>query len=369
MQADFEASKEARSGVAGRRYGEKPSNCADELTLVDEPDDIQFEQDEETRLPVGVSRYYASLARTRDPYADPIAAQFVPRKEELTVLPQESGDPIGDRRYQVSERLIHHYADRVLLLANDRCATYCRHCFRRHFTGSGGGRLTEEQLDEACAYLRRTPEVREILISGGDPLMLSDEEIDRILRRLKAVDPQYIIRICTRMPVVLPSRITEALAEVLGGVDSVWAVIHTNHPKEITAEFRVAVRRLLGAGVPVLNQAVLLRGVNDDIETLEELFRGLVRAGVKPYYLFQGDLAAGTSHFRVPIERGIELMQGLRGRLSGMALPVYAVDLPGGAGKVPIESSLLRVEAEWYVLRGVDGNEHRYPREIGTAEG
>jgi len=327
-------------------------------------DELQIQIDPETRLPVGVSRYYASLAQTTDPNRDPIAAQFIPRAGELVTLPYESGDPIGDQRYRVTERLLHHYQDRVLLLVNDRCATYCRHCFRRHFTGHGGGRLTDAQLDEACAYLRRTPAVKEILLSGGDPLMLPDEEIVHVLRRLKEIDPDYIIRLCTRMPVVLPGRVTEALASLLSEFDSVWAVIHTNHPKEITPEFRTAVRRLLGSGVPVLNQAVLLRGVNDDAATLEELFRGLVRAGVKPYYLFQGDLAAGTGHFRVSIERGIEIMRELRGRLSGMSLPTYAVDLPGGAGKVPIEAALLRVEADSYVFRGPDGGEYRYPREV-----
>ncbi len=327
-------------------------------------DELQFEIDPETRLPVGVSRYYAALAQTTDPDHDPIAAQFVPRAGELVTLPYESSDPIGDQRYQVTERLVHHYRDRALLLVNDRCATYCRHCFRRHFTGHGGGRLTEGQLDEACLYLQRTPAVKEILLSGGDPLMLSDEEIMHVLRALKAVNPDYIIRLCTRMPVVLPARITEALATLLSDIDSVWAVIHTNHPREITPEFRIAVRRLLGAGVPVLNQAVLLRGVNDDVRTLEELFRGLVRAGVKPYYLFQGDLAAGTGHFRVSIERGVEIMRELRGRLSGIALPTYAVDLPGGAGKIPIETALLRIDAESYVFRGSDGGEYRYPREV-----
>ena len=316
-----------------------------------------------TRLPYGVTRYYAGLAASDDPNADPIAAQFIPRPEELRTLPGESTDPIGDKRYLVAERLVHHYPDRVLLLACDRCATYCRHCFRRHFTGHGGGRLTDEQLEEACAYLARTPAIRELLLSGGDPLMLSDQELESVIARLKKVDPGYIIRICTRMPVVLPSRMTDSLASMLGGFDSLWMVIHTNHPREITDDFRAGVRLVTRAGVPVLNQAVLLRGINDDVDTLEALFRGLVRAGVKPYYLFQGDLAAGTAHFRVPIERGIELMRELRGRLSGLALPTYAVDLPGGGGKVPVESALLRTEPDAYVFSGPDGVEFRYPRE------
>ncbi|HUX20497.1 MAG TPA: KamA family radical SAM protein [Spirochaetia bacterium] len=320
-----------------------------------------------TKLPYGVSRYYAGLADSTDPTSDPIAAQYIPQAEELITLPYESNDPIGDNRYRVADRLIHHYHDRALLLANDRCATYCRHCFRRHFTGHGGGRITETELDEACTYLRKTPQIREILLSGGDPLMLSDPEIERVIERLKSVRSDYTIRICTRLPVVLPSRITTSLCSIFERFEGLWAVIHTNHPREITEEFRRAVRMLTRAGVPVLNQAVLLRGINDDASILEELLRGLVVSGVKPYYLFQGDLAAGTAHFRVPIERGLALMQELRGRLSGIALPTYAVDLPDGGGKVPIESSLLRIEQDAYVLRGPGGREYRYPRELSSS--
>jgi lysine 2,3-aminomutase len=314
-------------------------------------------------LPSGVSRHFAGLARSPDPGEDPIAAQFVPRKEEQIVLPYESTDPIGDQRYLVAPRLIHHYPDRVLLLVSDRCATYCRYCFRRHFTGNGGGQITPEQLEAACGYLERTPSVHEVLLSGGDPLMLSDRDLEQVVKRLLQVDSGYILRLCTRMPVVHPARVTGDLAAMLGSAGSVWAVIHTNHPRELTEEFRAAVRRFITAGVPVLSQSVLLRGINDRVETLEELFRGLVKAGVKPYYLFQGDLAAGTAHFRVSLEKGISLMKDLRARLSGIALPTYAVDLPSGGGKVPVESSLLRVEEDAYVLGGPDGGEYRYPRE------
>jgi len=315
-----------------------------------------------TRLPFGVSRYYAGLARTQDPHSDPIAAQFVPTSGEQAVLPYESTDPIGDTRHLVASRLVHHYPDRALLLVSDRCATYCRFCFRRNFTGNGGGRISDAQLEEACDYLSRTPGVREILLSGGDPLMLSDRDLRFVIHRLLQVDAGYILRVCTRMPVVLPSRVTEDLARMLGSFGSVWVVVHANHPRELTEEFRRGIRLLQAAGVPALNQSVLLRGVNDDADTLEQLFRGLVRFGVKPYYLFQGDLASGTAHFRVPMQRGIALMQELRRRLSGLALPTYAVDLPGG-GKVPVESSLLRTEPDAFVLRGPDGGEYRYPRE------
>jgi len=320
--------------------------------------------DPQTRLPFGVSKYYAQLAISQDPTIDPIAAQFIPQEAELLTLPVETPDPIGDRRYLVEDRLVHHYRDRVLVLVNDRCATYCRHCFRRHFTGHGGGRLTASQLDRICGYLERTPEVQEILLSGGDPLMLPDADLERIVDQLKAVNSDYIIRLCTRLPVVLPSRVTPQLAAMLGRFNSIWAVIQTNHPREVTEDFRRAVRTFMAAGIPVLNQSVLLRGINDDVDTLEQLFRDLIRAGVKPYYLFQGDLAAGTSHFRVPVERGIELMRQLRSRLSGIAIPTYAVDLPDGGGKVPVESSLLRTEEAWYLFRGPDGKEYRYPREL-----
>jgi lysine 2,3-aminomutase len=315
-----------------------------------------------TRLPFGVSRAYAALARNEDPRADPIAAQYVPTERELVTLPYESTDPIGDTRYLVTERLVRHYRDRALLLVSDRCATYCRFCFRRHFTGHGGGRLSEKQLDDACAFLSRTPEVREILLSGGDPLMLSDRDLEQVITRLKKVDSGYIIRVCTRMPVVLPSRVTQDLARLLGSFPSVWMVIHANHPRELGVEFRDGMRKILGAGVPVLNQSVLLKGVNDDADTLEELFRGLAQCGVKPYYLFQGDLASGTSHFRVSLARGLLLTRELRKRLSGLAMPTYAVDLPGG-GKVPVEAAFVRAEPDAYVLRGPDGAEYRYPRE------
>jgi lysine 2,3-aminomutase len=317
-----------------------------------------------TSLPYAVTPAFAGLARSTDPARDPIAAQYVPTENELVALPYETDDPLGDTSSMVTERLVHRYRDRALLLVSDKCAAYCRFCFRRHFIGRGGGGITDRQLEDACAYLAAAPAVREILLSGGDPLMLSDQELESVIGRLKRVDPRFIIRICTRVPVFLPSRVTESLARTLGAFDSLWAVIHANHPRELTDDFRRGVRRLLAAGVPVLDQTVLLRGINDDADTLEELFRGLVKAGVKPYYLFQGDLASGTSHFRVSIEHGIGLMRELRARMSGLALPTYAVDLPRGAGKVPIETALLRIEADAYVLRGPDGDEHRYPREL-----
>ncbi|MFW5684300.1 MAG: KamA family radical SAM protein [Spirochaetota bacterium] len=315
-------------------------------------------------LPYGVTSYYASLARSRDPNHDPIAAQFVPRPEEAVTLPYETDDPIGDEQYRVGARVLHHYRDRILILANDRCATYCRHCFRRHFTSHDSGRITSAEIEEAASYLAGHPECTEALISGGDPLMLPDDHLKLLFDTLRAARGDLIIRLGTRIPVVQPARLTPELARMMGAYAPLWTVIHANHPREITDEFARAVGLLVDNGVPVLNQAVLLRGVNDDADTLERLFRGLVANRVKPYYLFQGDLAAGTRHFRTSIDRGLELMAELRRRLTGLAIPTYAVDLPGGAGKIPLtEASIVRREPGWYVLRDLDGNEHRYPRE------
>lgn len=329
-------------------------------------EDLLREVHHRTQLPLGVSRYYAGLAASEDPGSDPIAAQYVPQPAEREIRAYEDPDPIGDERYAVAPRLVHHYYDRALLLVNDRCAVYCRHCFRRHFTANGAGRITPAELEQVCDYLGRTPQVREVLLSGGDPLMLADAELFAVVDRLRKV-ADYLIRLCTRMPVVLPQRVTEAFAAALGARLPAWVVVHVNHPHEITDSFATAIGRLLGAGVAVANQTVLLRGVNNRAAVLEALFTGLLRLGVRPYYLFQGDLASGTAHFRTTIAEGLELMRTLRSRLSNLALPTYAVDLPGGGGKVAIESALLRTEPDAYVLRGPDGNEYRYPQENASS--
>ncbi|TVQ25079.1 MAG: KamA family radical SAM protein [Spirochaetaceae bacterium] len=315
-------------------------------------------------LPRGVSAYYASLAESLDPCVDPIAAQFVPQEAEHLTLPYETPDPIGDELYRVGRRVLHHYRDRILILANDRCATYCRHCFRRHFTGHSTGRITDAEIEEARAYIASHAEVSEALVSGGDPLMMSDDHLFQLFDALRAAKESLIIRLATRVPVVQPGRITAELGARLGRYSPLWTVIHANHPRELTPEFDRAVGHLIDNGVPVLNQAVLLRGINDDPDTLEALLRGLVERRVKPYYLFQGDLAAGTAHFRTSIDTGLTLMKEMRRRLSGLAIPTYAVDLPNGGGKVPLtEATIRRREPGWYILVDDDGVEYRYPHE------
>jgi lysine 2,3-aminomutase len=325
---------------------------------------------DDTRLPVGVSRYYASLAESSDPARDPIAAQFVKTPAEDLVLPYESADPLTESRFMPVPRLIHRYPNRVLLLVCERCATYCRHCFRRHFTGQSDGQIKADEVARAARYIGEHPEIEEVLISGGDPLMLDDARLADILDQILAAagGRELVFRIATRMPVVLPSRITQALAKMLRqhGCGRVWIVTQVNHHKEIQPAFVEAVQHLVDHGIPVLNQTVLLRGVNDDVEVLAQLFNRLVGLRVKPYYLFQGDLAAGTSHFRTTIDRGLDLMNALRDRLSGMAMPEYAVDLPDGGGKIVLtRASVLGVENGRYILCDRQGNRHSYPCEEG----
>ncbi len=314
------------------------------------------------RLPFLVTPYYLSLSRP-DP-EDPIRRQFLPRGEELQTSPWELADPLGEEKHSPSQRLVHRYRSRALLLVTGTCATYCRHCFRRTFTREERGAIPDDALDRAAAYLAGRPEVKELLLSGGDPLILEDGQLDRILARIREARPDLTLRIGTRIPVVLPQRITPELAALLGGYAPLWISTQFNHPRELTPESRAAASRLVDRGVPMLNQAVLLRGVNDDPATLAELFDGLVAMRIKPYYLFQGDLAAGTRHLRVPLDRGLEIQRQLRGLLSGLAMPVYAVDLPGGGGKVPLtEQSLIGKEGDSYRFRGPDGAEYRYPAE------
>jgi lysine 2,3-aminomutase len=314
------------------------------------------------RLPERVTPFYRALARTQDPLSDPVAAQFIPTHAEERVLAYETSDPLEDRRYTVTPGLVHHYRDRVLLLVNDRCAVHCRHCFRTHYTGQGSGTIPDEDLAAACRYIDEHPEVQEVLLSGGDPLTENDRDLFRIIEALRSVR-NLVLRLCTRVPVVNPDRVSSRLVRRLGLYGAVWVVVQVNHPWEITPEFERAVSLFLTHRIPVLNQAVLLRGVNDSADVLEDLLRRLYRIGVKPYYLFQGDLAAGTSHFRVPVEKGVALMQEIRKRLTGPAVPVYAVDLGDGGGKVPVESCLVRIENERYVFRAPDGREIGYPRE------
>ncbi len=294
------------------------------------------------------------------PMARPeLAAQFVPSLAELLTRAEELADPIGDHAHEPTPGLTHRYPDRVILHATQTCEVYCRFCFRRESVGASG-HLPEEALTAALNHIAKTPAIREVILTGGDPMVLSPRRLGDLLARLAAIPHVDVVRFHTRIPVVNPARITEDLIAAMDIRPAVWVVVHTNHPAEITPEAAAALRKLSRAGVPLLSQSVLLKGVNDDASTLETLFRALIANRVKPYYLHHADLAKGTSHFRTTIAEGQAIMAQLRGRLSGIAQPTYVLDIPGGHGKVPIGPSYLAQEADRWQVTDPKGHRHAY---------
>jgi lysine 2,3-aminomutase len=269
-------------------------------------------------------------------HQDPIARQFIPDPAELLTAPHETADPIGDDALSPVKGIVHRYADRALLKPLLVCPVYCRFCFRREHVGPDGGLLTEAELNTALDWLSAHPAIREVILTGGDPLMLSPRRLGGIVAALTAIPHVEIIRIHTRVPTTAPDRLNPALAAALETDKAMWLVLHANHAREFTAEAQQAIRLIQQKGVPVLGQSVLLRGVNDSETALEALFRAMIAARIKPYYLHQLDAAPGTARFHVPIAEGQRLLAGLRGRLSGLGWPTYVLDIPGGHGKVPV---------------------------------
>jgi lysine 2,3-aminomutase len=314
------------------------------------------------KFAVALTDDIAALIDPVDPN-DPIAAQFVPSAAELTDAPDDQADPIGDARWSPLPGIVHRYPDRVLLKPILVCPVYCRFCFRREQVGKSGGLLPPEALDHALDYVRTHPEVWEVIITGGDPFLLSPRRIGAIVRTLDAIPHVQVIRFHTRVPIVDPGRVRLALVAALTAEKAVYVVVHANHPRELTPAVRGAVQRLVRAGIPVLSQSVLLRGVNDDAAVLEALFRGFVAIRVKPYYLHHPDLARGTAHFRLRIEEGQRLVGALRGRISGLCQPTYVLDIPGGYGKVPIAASAAAPgnERGRWIVTDAAGAEHPYP--------
>jgi lysine 2,3-aminomutase len=290
---------------------------------------------ERAGLPLSITPYYLSLADPDDPTC-PVRLQCVPDAREALTVPGDLEDPLGEVEHEVAPHLVQRYPDRALLLATDRCSVYCRFCTRSRMVGDGGGARSLDALAPAFAYLAAHPEVRDVIVSGGDPLTLSTDRLVGLLAALRAVKSIETIRLATRVPVTLPMRVTRELVDALRPHHPLWVMTHYNHPKELTREAQAACIRLADGGFPVMNQSVLLRGVNDDASTLETLFRGLVRCRVRPYYLLQADPVRGTSHMRTPLQRGIDIMAELQGRLTGIALPKLICDTPGGRGKVPL---------------------------------
>jgi lysine 2,3-aminomutase len=287
----------------------------------------------------------ALAALIADPQ-DPIGRQFVPHPDERLLAPHESPDPIGDDALSPLAGIVHRYADRVLLKPLLICPVYCRFCFRREHVGPDGGLLTSAQLEAAYAWIGDRPAIREVILTGGDPLMLSPRRLSAIMAALGTIPHVETIRLHSRLPVAQPERLTDAMADAMESDRAVWLVVHANHAREFSEAARAALRRVQRRGIPVLGQSVLLRGVNDTEAALEALLRAMVAARVKPYYLHQLDPAPGTARFHVPVAEGQALLRRLRGRVTGLAWPTYVLDIPGGAGKVPIGPTYLEGEDE-----------------------
>ena len=325
------------------------------------PEDLAQLERVAARYAVGVTPAIADLIDPND-LRDPIARQFVPDVAELDVARGEREDPIGDDTHAPLAGIVHRYPDRVLLKLVDLCAAYCRFCFRRERVGKGSGALPRDALAAAFSYIRAHPEIWEVILSGGDPLVLSARRLAAVAAELEAIAHVKILRVHTRVPIAAPSRVTPALVRALRrSGKAVYVAVHVNHPRELSPEARRACARFLDAGIPLLSQTVLLRGVNDEAGLLGELMRSLVECRIKPYYLHHGDLAPGTAHWRTKIEHGCSLLRALRGRFSGLCQPTYVLDIPGGHGKVPIGPDYLRGdERNGYEVEDFRGRRHRY---------
>ncbi len=290
---------------------------------------------EQEGLPLRITPHYLGLIDRDDPRC-PVRRQCVPDAQESVEVDGDLADPLGEEAHEVAPHLVRRYVDRGLLLVTDRCGVYCRFCTRSRMVGDGGGAIPMERLEPAMRWLEAHPEVVDVIVSGGDPLTLSTSRLLRVIERLRAIPSVETIRLATRVPVTLPSRITTELVRALRPHHPIWVMTHFNHPRELAPANLRALARLVDAGFPVMNQAVLLRGINDDATTLTQLFRALVRARVRPYYLLQADPVRGTGHLRTPIDTGLRVLEALQGRVSGIALPKLIVDTPGGMGKVVV---------------------------------
>lgn len=313
-------------------------------------------------LPVSITPYYASLLNAHD-HCAPLRRCVVPVMEECLRTSGEDEDPLGEDANSPVCGIVHRYPDRVLFLVTDICSTYCRYCTRSRIIESRNHRFVDKnKWEKSIEYIASNPNIRDVLLSGGDPLTLADEQLEWLLSRLKMIPHVELIRIGTKVPVVLPQRITPALAVMLKKYHPLWMSIHITHPDELTPEMNAACIRLADAGIPLGSQTVLLTGINDEVSTMARLVHGLLRIRVRPYYLYQCDPIPGSSHFRTPISRGLEIIQGLRGHTTGYAVPTYVVDAPGGGGKIPLlpEYAVGREKGD-LLLRNYEGIVFRYP--------
>ncbi|HEY8566606.1 MAG TPA: lysine-2,3-aminomutase-like protein [Beijerinckiaceae bacterium] len=314
------------------------------------------------RYAVAITPAMAALIDPSDP-EDPIARQFVPRPEELETRPEERADPIGDLAHSPVKGIVHRYPDRVLLKPVHVCPVYCRFCFRREMVGPDGlGGLSRQEMDAALAYIAARPEVWEVIVTGGDPLVMAPRRLRAMVQALSAIEHVKVVRFHSRVPVVDPGRITAELVRALrAGGQAVYVAVHANHPRELTAEARAACARLADAGIPLLSQTVLLRGVNDTVETLAALMRAFVETRIRPYYLHHPDLAPGTARLRMSLAEGQALVRALRGHVSGLCQPTYVLDIPGGHGKAPVGPCALHDGPGGLHVEDRHGTLHAYP--------
>ncbi len=314
-----------------------------------------------TRLALAITPYFFNLVDRENPDC-PIRRQVIPRAEELAASPEERSDPVGEEGAMAVDGLVHRYPDRCLFLVTNMCAAYCRYCTRSRLVSNAQGYDFHPNYENALRYIAAHPEIRDVLLSGGDPLLLSDDKLDHLLGRLRAIRHVEFIRIGTRIPVFMPQRVTAGLQEVLRRHGPVWMSLHVNHPKECTEELYEATEKLSFAGVPLGNQSVLLRGVNDDPAVMTSLVHRLLMMRVRPYYLYQCDLITGSRHLRTDVRKGIEIIRALRGHSTGYAVPQFVIDAPGGGGKVPVNPEYVQEITETEVImRNFEGKEYRYP--------
>jgi lysine 2,3-aminomutase len=314
-----------------------------------------------TRLALAITPYFFNLIDPADENC-PIRRQVIPRLEETQPAPWEMSDPCGEDSHSPVAGLVHRYPDRVLFLVTDRCAAYCRYCTRSRLVSNAAGYDFHPDFDRQIQYIREHPEVRDVLLSGGDPLLFSDEKLEYLLGRLRAIRHVEFLRLGTRIPIFLPQRITPELCAMLKQYHPLFISIHSNHPRELTTEARDALGRLADAGIPLGNQSVLLRQVNDDVTVMKALVQKLLMCRVKPYYIYQCDLIAGSGHLRASVRKGLEIMEALRGHTTGYAVPQYVIDAPGGGGKVPVNPEyVLSRDADRVVIRNFEGKIFEYP--------
>ncbi|MDF1657111.1 MAG: KamA family radical SAM protein [Verrucomicrobiales bacterium] len=321
-----------------------------------------------TKLAMAITPHFFNLIDRDDPEC-PIRRQVIPRIEETWTSPYEMADPCGEDSHMPVPGLVHRYPDRVLFLVTDRCAAYCRYCTRSRVVSGAGEQDLETDYEAAFQYLEEHTEIRDVLLSGGDPLLFSDSKLEKILSRLRQIEHIEFIRIGSRIPIFLPQRITPQLCEMLQKYHPLFMSVHVNHPRELTTEVKEGLERLANHGIPLGNQSVLLRGVNDSVEIMKSLVQKLLMCRVKPYYLYQLDLIEGSSHLQASVAKGIEIIEGLRGHTTGYAIPQYVIDAPGGGGKVPVNPEyVLQRNDERVVIRNFEGRTFEYPEPAVTPD-